>query len=175
MPPARWALRRALPADAPAVAACAQAAFAVYLPRLPAAPLPMTKDYAAAIAAQQVWVAEIAEAAESGTAAGSRIIAALVLDITAEGFLIDVIAVQPAHQGTGAGRALLELAECEARRQGFDAIQLFTNEKMTENRALYERIGYVEYKRLVLAHRTRVFLRKALRGEGEGLGKVTGA
>ncbi|BEP64247.1 hypothetical protein GmRootV213_48010 [Variovorax sp. V213] len=39
----------------------------------------------------------------------------------------------------------------------------FTNEKMTENRALYERIGYVEYKRLVLETRTRVFLRKPLK------------
>lgn len=34
---------------------------------------------------------------------------------------------------------------------------------MTENRALYERIGYVEYKRLVLETRTRVFLRKPLK------------
>jgi GNAT superfamily N-acetyltransferase len=74
-----------------------------------------------------------------------------------------MIAVQPRHQGTGVGRALLRLAEDEALRQGHDSIYLFTNEKMTENRALYERIGYVEYKRLALAERTRVFLRKPLR------------
>ena len=58
---------------------------------------------------------------------------------------------------------MLELAESEALRQGHDSIYLFTNEKMTENRALYERIGYVEYKRLVLAQRTRVFMRKPLK------------
>lgn len=147
-----WTLRRADAADAPAIGTCAIEAFSLYLPRLSITPLPMTKDYGAAIAAQQVWVATLQ----------GQTIAALVLDVTDEGFLIDVIAVLPAHQGTGVGRALLELAEHEARRQGHASIYLFTNEKMTENRALYARIGYVEYKRLVLEHRTRVFLRKSL-------------
>ncbi len=152
----RWTLRRAEAADAAAIRDCAIAAFSVYLPRLPIVPLPMSKDYASAIELQQVWVAaDVVDATE--------IAAALVLDITDEGFLIDVIAVQPRHQGSGAGRALLELAAREALRQGFDSIYLFTNEKMSENRALYERIGYVEYRRLVLENRTRVFLRKALR------------
>ncbi len=152
----RWTLRRAEAADAAAIRDCAIAAFSVYLPRLPIVPLPMRKDYASAIELQQVWVAaDVVDATE--------IAAALVLDITDEGFLIDVIAVQPKHQGSGAGRALLELAEREALRQGFDSIYLFTNEKMSENRALYARIGYVEYRRLVLENRTRVFLRKALR------------
>jgi len=152
----RWTVRRAEAADAAAIRDCAIAAFSVYLPRLPVVPLPMGKDYATAIELQQVWVAADAQD-------GAEIAAALVLDITDEGFLIDVIAVQPKHQGSGAGRALLELAEREALRQGFDSIYLFTNEKMSENRALYERIGYVEYRRLVLENRTRVFLRKALR------------
>lgn len=148
-----WTLRRAAAADSASVAACAIEAFSGYIPRLGLTPLPMTKDYAAAIANAQVWVAVQQD----------RTIAALVLDVTEEGFLIDVIAVLPQHQGSGVGRALLELAEREALRQGFASIQLFTNEKMTENRALYERIGYVEYKRLALETRTRVFLRKQLK------------
>ncbi|MGJ3702450.1 GNAT family N-acetyltransferase [Variovorax sp. AFSI2.2] len=150
---APWVLRRAEADDAASVAACAVEAFRHYIPRLGLTPIPMTKDYGEAIANAQVWVA---------TQQGETI-AALVLDVTDEGFLIDVIAVQPRHQGTGVGRALLRLAEDEALRQGHDSIYLFTNEKMTENRALYERIGYVEYKRLALAERTRVFLRKPLR------------
>lgn len=155
----RWTLRRAEAADAEAIRDCAIAAFSVYLPRLPIVPLPMSKDYTSAIELQQVWVAAHAQDA----ADAAEIAAALVLDITDEGFLVDVIAVRPRHQGSGAGRALLELAEREALRQGFDSIYLFTNEKMSENRALYARIGYVEYRRLVLENRTRVFLRKALR------------
>ena len=149
---APWVLRRADASDAASVASCAIEAFRHYIPRLGLTPIPMTKDYGAAIANAQVWVAIQQD----------EVIAALVLDITDEGFLVDVIAVRPAHQGTGVGRALLELAEREALRQGHNSIYLFTNEKMTENRALYERIGYVEYRRLVLAERTRVFLRKPL-------------
>jgi len=148
-----WTLRRADANDAASVAACAVEAFRHYIPRLGLTPIPMTRDYGTAIANAQVWVA---------TQQGETI-AALVLDATDEGFLIDVVAVLPQHQGTGVGRALLELAEHEALRQGHDSIYLFTNEKMSENRALYERIGYVEYKRLSLAERTRVFLRKPLK------------
>ena len=32
-------------------------------------------------------------------------------------------------------------AEAEARRQGFAGIYLYTHEKMTENQALYSKIG----------------------------------
>jgi GNAT superfamily N-acetyltransferase len=148
-----WTIRRATESDATSVANCAVEAFSHYIPRLGLTPIPMTRDYGAAIANAQVWIA---------TQHGETI-AALALDTTDEGFLIDVIAVLPQHQGTGVGRALLELAEQEALRQGHDSIYLFTNEKMTENRALYERIGYVEYKRLAFAERTRVFLRKPLK------------
>lgn len=157
--PATWTLRRADATDADAVAACAIEAFRTYIPRLGLTPTPMTKDYGAAIANAQVWVATQHQHQQQQQ---QQVVAALVLDITDEGLLVDVIAVLPQHQGTGVGRALLELAEREARQQGHDSIYLFTNEKMTENRALYERIGYVEYKRLVLEQRTRVFLRKRL-------------
>ncbi|MDQ0611597.1 GNAT superfamily N-acetyltransferase [Variovorax sp. W1I1] len=150
---APWVLRRAEASDAASITTCAVEAFRHYIPRLGLMPTPMTKDYGAAIANAQVWVATQQD----------EVVAALVLDIIDEGFLVDVIAVRPAHQGTGVGRALLELAEREALRQGHDSIYLFTNEKMTENRALYERIGYVEYKRLAFAERTRVFLRKPLK------------
>ncbi|SEF22954.1 GNAT family N-acetyltransferase [Variovorax sp. NFACC27] len=148
-----WTIRRATKDDAASIADCAVEAFRHYIPRLGLTPTPMTRDYGASIANAQVWVAQQQE----------QIVAALVLDVTDEGFLIDVIAVRPTQQGTGVGRALLELAEREALRQGHDSIYLFTNEKMSENRALYERIGYVEYKRLAFAERTRVFLRKQLK------------
>ena len=151
-PTSPWTLRRATAADTAAVAACAADAFRVYIPRLGVEPRPMTRDYAEAIANAQVWVATLRQ----------ETVAALLLDVTGEGFLIDVIAVLPAHQGTGLGRVLLEFAEHEAVRQGHASIYLYTNEKMTENRALYQRIGYVEYKRETLDGRTRVYLRKPL-------------
>jgi hypothetical protein len=48
------------------------------------------------------------------------------------------------------------------RRAGFDALYLFTHETMTENVALYERVGYVEYDRRSPDERSLVFLRKRL-------------
>ena len=151
--PRPWTLRRATADDASAVTACVHDAFRVYVARLGVEPRPMQRDYTEAIAGTQAWVATLQQ----------ETVAALLLDVTGEGFLVDVIAVLPAHQGTGVGRALLALAEREALRQGHASIYLYTNEKMTENRALYQRIGYVEYKRETLDGRTRVYLRKPLR------------
>lgn len=62
----------------------------------------------------------------------------------------------------GIGRSLLELAEAEARRQGYQSIYLATHELMTENRTLHSRIGYVEYDHRVINGYPRVFFRKAL-------------
>ena len=74
----------------------------------------------------------------------------------------DYVAVHPSHRGTGLGRALLEFAEAEARRAGFDSIYLYTHEQMTENLALYARIGCVEYDRRSQGAFSLVYLRKHL-------------
>jgi ribosomal protein S18 acetylase RimI-like enzyme len=62
----------------------------------------------------------------------------------------------------GLGKALLQLAETEARRAGFDSLRLYTHEQMTENLSLYSRIGYVEYDRRQQRGLSRVYLRKDL-------------
>jgi ribosomal protein S18 acetylase RimI-like enzyme len=85
-----------------------------------------------------------------------------VLDVTDEGFVIDNVAVHPSVRGTGLGRTLLELAESEARRAGFDSIYLYTHEKAGDNIALYSRIGYVEYDRRSERDFSIVFMRKRL-------------
>ncbi len=84
-----------------------------------------------------------------------------------EGFLLDNVAVAPAHQGRGLGRFLLAFAEEEALRQGFDSIYLYAQEVMTENIALYESIGYEEYARRREHDLPRVYLRKRLRRPAE--------
>lgn len=116
----------------------------------------MLDDFAAIIQERQVTVAE----------SGGQVVGVLVLDQTAEGFLLENVAVDPARKGTGLGRALLELAEAEARRAGFDSIYLYTHEKMIENLAGYARIGYVEYDRRVEAGLARVYMRKKLTRTG---------
>lgn len=148
-----YSFRPASEGDAPAVAACVNAAYRHYVERIGRPPGPMTEDYAEAIRERQVTVAE----------RDGRIAGVLVLAITGDGFLLENVAVEPSHRGKGLGKALLELAEAEARRERFDSIYLYTHEKMTENLALYAKIGYVEYDRRTQKGLARVYMRKPLR------------
>jgi len=145
-------LRPAALPDAPAVQACVIKAFGHYVERMGRKPAPMEMDYEHEIREHQVFVVEQA----------GELIGSLVLGITAEGFLLDVLAVDPACWKRGVGRLMLEFAEAEAKRQGFDSIYLFTHETMTENQLLYKKIGYVEYDRRLEMGRMRVYLRKPL-------------
>ena len=147
-----FSLRQAVAADAPVVTALVNAAFGHYISRIGRPPAPMTYDYAKVIVTEQVTVAE----------SGGQIAGLLVAGVTGEGFLIINVAVDPGHRGKGLGKALLEYAESQALRAGFDSIYLFTHEKMTENQTLYAAIGYVEYDRRSQGNFSLVFMRKSL-------------
>jgi ribosomal protein S18 acetylase RimI-like enzyme len=147
-----YTARAAAPDDASGAAACVISAYRHYVDRNGLVPVPMRQDYGEVIRDYQVTVVEHA----------GEIVAVLALDVTEEGFLLDNVAIAPAHQDKGLGRALLEYAESEARRQGFDSIYLYAQEIMTENLALYRRIGYVDYARRVEFGLPRVYLRKSL-------------
>lgn len=145
-------LRAATAADAPRLTELVRAAYGHYVERMDQPPGPMTEDYAALVRGGLVTVAE----------RGGAIVGLVVLDTGDEGFTVENVAVEPAHQGTGVGRALLEHAEAEARRRGSDSVALYTHETMTENLALYRRIGYVEYDRRPVGVGHLVYLRKPL-------------
>lgn len=150
-------LRLASPADAPQIARIAEAAYTPYVARMGGRrPAPMDLDYAALIDEAEVWVAE----------ADGGVVGFLVLVAEEDGMLLEGVAVHPAHQGTGAGRALLVRAEDRARAGGHARIRLYTHEVMVENQALYERIGYVETHRAHEHGFDRVFYEKALTAEG---------
>jgi N-acetylglutamate synthase-like GNAT family acetyltransferase len=145
-------IREARAGDAEAVKACVVAAFEHYIPRIGKPPAPMLLDFPAEIEARHVWLAE-----SDGSVAG-----ALVQYETEFGFYIDTVAVQPQLKGSGVGKALLQYAEQEAARRGYDSLYLVTNSKMVENQVLYPKIGYVEYDRQLQAGYQRVFYRKQL-------------
>jgi ribosomal protein S18 acetylase RimI-like enzyme len=150
--PSGYSLRPATQADVPALARLVDDAYGHYVERIGMKPGPMTWDYSEIIRDWDVTVAQT----------GGAIVGLLAVGRTDEGFAIENVAVHPDHQGQGLGRTLLELAESEARHAGFDSIYLFTHEKMTENQALYARIGYVEYDRRTEHGLSRVFMRKPL-------------
>jgi GNAT superfamily N-acetyltransferase len=130
----RPVIREACADDAGAVEACVVAAFQHYTARIGKQPSPMLLDFPVEIEARHVWLAESA-----GVVTG-----ALVQYETELGFYIHAVAVLPHLQGSGVGKALLQFAEREAIRRGYDSIYLVTNAKMTENQVFYPRIGYVE-------------------------------
>lgn len=150
--PGAYSLRPASDRDAPDVAALVDAAYGIYVERIGMLPGPMTEDYADVIRDRRVTVAE----------RDGAIVGVLVLHVTDEGLVIDNVAVHPSDRGKGLGRALLELAEAEATRAGFDSISLYTHEKLTESQALYSRIGYVEYDRRSRGDFSLVYMRKEL-------------
>jgi len=141
-------VRPAQPEDAPGITACFCEAYIHYIERIGRQSNAMLYNYADVIRQFQVHVA----------VADSKVVGAIILKITDEGFYLDNVAVRPSIKGQGVGRSLLKLAEAEACRQGYQSIYLRTNELMTENRALYARIGYVEYDR----RDGRVYFRKTL-------------
>ncbi len=143
-------IRVALPIDAGAISRCVTAAYSMYIPRLGKPPEPMLQSYDEVIAHRAVYVVND----------GSDIIGVLVLGKDDEGLVLENVAVDPRHHGTGVGRALLQFAEAEARRQGYSEIHLYTNVVMTENQSLYSKIGYAEYARREEDGFSRVYMRK---------------
>ena len=146
-------IRLAQPEDRAAIDTIVRAAYAVYIPRIGKPPGPMLDDYAVLIAGGAVSVIEEAD---------EEIAALIVLLPKPDHLLLDNIAVRPDRQGRGFGRALVEFAEQEARRQGFTEIRLYTHETMTENIALYLRIGFIESGRGNDSGYDRVFMVKPL-------------
>jgi GNAT superfamily N-acetyltransferase len=146
-------IRAAAPRDAVTVEAIVHEAYAIYIDRIGKPPGPMLDDDAALISAGTVSVLE----GEDGA-----IVAIIVLLPRPDHLLLDNIAVHRASQGKGIGRRLIAFAEAEARRLGYRELRLYTHEKMTENIALYTRLGFVETGRGHDAGYDRVFMTKRL-------------
>lgn len=144
-------LRHAVPDDLPAIRAIIDAAYAKYLSRMDKPPAPISRDYRPSIEAGTTWVA------------GSPVAAVLTLYPRPDHLYVENVAVAPAAQGHGLGRSLLEFAEQEAARRGLTRMALVTHEAMTENQAIYARLGYVESERRTEDGYRRIYMEKQLR------------
>jgi ribosomal protein S18 acetylase RimI-like enzyme len=130
-------------------------AFGHYVERIGMRPVPMDADYDAAVAHADTWVADD----------GGQIVGLLILVPGDDHVLVENVAVDPGRQGEGIGRALLAFAEQRAAELGVSEMRLYTHVLMTENQALYARLGYVEVERRTVEGRTGVFMSKRLLGE----------
>lgn len=140
-------------ADAASIRACAQAAFARYVPRMGCQPAPMTADIAAHIARGEVCLASD----PNGLVLGYAICRA-----QARQMLLDTVAVWPEQAGRGIGKRLIAHVEALARGQGLTAVTLYTNAAMTENIAMYAALGYQRKGREVQDGFDRVIFHKGL-------------
>jgi GNAT superfamily N-acetyltransferase len=145
-------IRRAEPAHVDRVRNCVRAAYAMYVDRIGRPPAPMDADYEALVAAGEVWVATEDEV----------VVGVLVVRPRRNALFLENVAVTPAKQGRGIGRGLIAFAERHARELGLPAVELYTNERMTENLRLYPALGYVETERRREEGFARVFFRKDL-------------
>lgn len=145
-------IRSATPDDLLAIRDIVECAYSPYIERIGRPPGPMLDDYAKRIGLKQASVAEY----------DGRVGGLLVLIDEADHLLLDNIAVHPEAQGQGLGRQLMDFAEAEARRRGYGELRLYTHESMTENIALYSKLGWAETGRAVQAGFERVFMTKNL-------------
>lgn len=142
--------RKATPADVPAIQAVIAASYRKYLDRMDRPPAPMLHDYNAAIQAGDTWVT------------GDPVLGVISLVQEGDSLLVENVAVDPATQGTGLGRRLMNFAEQQAAQRGLGRLTLYTNEAMTENQAIYTHLGYEVRDRRTENGYQRVFMEKVL-------------
>jgi ribosomal protein S18 acetylase RimI-like enzyme len=143
-------LRHATVADLPAIKALIDDAYAKYLTRMEKPPAPMLRDYGPSVEAGTTWVT------------GSPVTAVLTLYPREDHLYVENVVVHPDAQGRGLGRALMGFAEQEAARRGLTRMALVTHEAMTENQAIYARLGYTETGRRAEDGYRRIYMEKNL-------------
>ena len=146
-------IRLAEAADLASIRRVARAAYQRYIPRIGKEPAPMVADFARQIAEGSLRVAVDAE---------ERVCGFVVFYPRGDHLHLENVAVVPELQGEGHGRRLIDFVEAEARATGRSAVELYTNEKMSENIRLYPRLGYQETDRKKEAGFDRVYYRKKL-------------
>ncbi|KAH8695240.1 N-acetyltransferase GCN5 [Talaromyces proteolyticus] len=145
-------IRLADASDQPPIEEIVKQAYTPYIARIGQPPGPMLDDYATLINNQHIHIAE----------QDSIIKGFLVLIPQQDSMLLDNIAVSPSAQGMGIGRILLDFAEQAARDAGYVVIKLYTHETMTENIAIYSKLGYLETRRVLERGLKRVYMAKSL-------------
>lgn len=146
-------IRPATPEDLAQIRACAQQAYARYVPLIGQEPAPMRADFAAQIAMGQVHVA---------ADHGGGFLGFIVFYPQGNHLLLENVAVAPEAAGRGIGKALIGFCEDSARQAGARGVRLYTNARMVENLAIYPRLGYRETDRRTEDGFDRVYFEKPL-------------
>ena len=128
--------RLATPADAPAVHALTQTAFATLEGRIDppsSTRLETVEAVAAALAHGGGGIAELA----------GEPVGAVRFQPAEDHLYVGRVAVAPEHQGRGVARALMALAERHAALAGLPETRVEVRQTLTGNVAMFQRLGYV--------------------------------
>ena len=136
--------------DLPAIKDRAYAAYEKYVPRLGHQPAPMLADYEDQLTQQTLYVLEDE----------SKVVGFIVFYPREDHIHIEHVAVFPQLKGKRYGTDLIEYAEAQSKALGLNKVELFVNEKMTENITFYPARGYNEFGRWKEDGLNRIFYRK---------------
>lgn len=123
-----------------------------YVPRIGRVPAPMAADFLAHVQAGQTQVAEV----------DHQVMGYLIAFSREDDYFVENVAVDPDGAGKGIGKALMALAEDQARSAGRGKIVLYTNARMHENFPFYVALGYRTTGLVVEAGFRRVYFEKDL-------------
>jgi N-acetylglutamate synthase-like GNAT family acetyltransferase len=152
IPKNKVTLRQATLADVDAISALTDAAYSKYIPLIGRKPLPMTADYSRMVIDNTIWSLYVDD----------HLAGVLVLEYEPKTMLIYSVAIQPEYQKQGLGLRLLDWAEGQALKAGYQTIRLYTNELFTYNINLYLSLGYQETSREPMLNSTLVHMSKNL-------------
>lgn len=107
-------------------------AYAKWIPITPRKPRPMTADYSVSVLTNRFDFLFEEE----------RLVGLIETVQQDSDLMIVNVAIEPDCQGKGYGTTLIRHAEQIAQVAGLSGTRLYTNKLMTENIALYERLGY---------------------------------
>ncbi len=125
-------IRRAIPTDAPAIRSLTRDAYAKWVPLIGREPWPMIADYDVAVRNPLIDLLMV----------DGDLVALVEMIARPDCLMVENLAVAPAHQSRGYGRLLMQHAEQVAAALGQSTLRLYTNQRFTENIALYSRLGY---------------------------------
>ena len=143
-------MRLATDADVEAITECVKQAYSLYVDRIGRQPAPMTADYGQSVKRGCTYVLE----------AHGDLLGVVVMYANGDHWFVETIAVSKQFQGAGFGAQIMGEAESVGRAAGFDTIELYTNEKMTENFPFYASLGYAITEYRQEAGFRRVYFRK---------------
>lgn len=145
-------VRAARTAEIPVVERLVADAFAPFTARTGIVPAPLSID----------WDTTISAAGAAVAVRDERPVGVLVLWPHPRHVLVDLLAVDPAAQGSGVGGALLEHAAAVAAERDVHVLRLWADVAMTESLAWYLRHGFVETGRGAVDGFDRVHLERML-------------